>query len=66
MTVRCIRCNAEIEEYIFTRLNVLPYGVRQAPVMLECSKCGHVEFLSATSPLLAELQAAPVYAGDGD
>jgi hypothetical protein len=66
MTVTCIRCNAAIEEYRFTRLKVLPYGERQAPVMLECRKCGHVEFLAASSPLLADLQAAPVYAGDGD
>jgi hypothetical protein len=66
MTVKCIRCDSPTEEYMFTRLNVLPYGVRQAPVMLECRMCGHIEFLSASSPLLADLQAAPVYAGDGD
>ena len=66
MKVSCIRCNSEIEEYLFTRLNVLPSGAGQSPVMLECRKCGHVEFLAPTSPLLAELQAAPMYVGDGD
>ena len=66
MKVSCMRCNTEIEEYRFTRLNVLPNGAGQSPVMLECGKCGHVEFLSLSSPLLAELQAAPMYVGDGD
>jgi hypothetical protein len=35
-------------------------------VMLECSRCGHVEFLSGKSPLLSELQPIPTFVGDGD
>jgi hypothetical protein len=66
MKVTCLRCNTEIEEYLFTRLNFLPYGVGHAHVMLECDKCGHVEFLSRTSPLLEKLEATPTFAGDGD
>ena len=66
MKVTCLRCQTEIEEYLFMRLNFQPYGAGHAHVMLECSRCGHVEFLSRTSPLLANLQAVATYAGDGD
>jgi hypothetical protein len=66
MKVKCLRCQVEIEEYQFMRLNFQPYGTGHAHVMLECSQCGHVEFLARTSPLLASLQAVPTYAGDGD
>jgi RNase P subunit RPR2 len=66
MKVTCLRCHAAIEEYLFMRLNFLPYGVGHSHVMLECDKCGHIEFLSRTSPLLAGLQAIATYAGDGD
>jgi hypothetical protein len=34
--------------------------------MLECPKCGHLEFLSQNSPLLHRLKANPVAVGDGD
>lgn len=66
MKVKCLRCQNEIDEYQFMCLNLQPYGAGHANVMLECSKCGHLEFLSRTSPLLASLQAVPTYAGDGD
>jgi hypothetical protein len=66
MTVTCLRCHGEIEKYLFTGLSFLPYGGGRAHVMIECHSCGHVEFLSRGSPLLAKLQAIPTYAGDGD
>jgi|HubBroStandDraft_4_1064222.scaffolds.fasta_scaffold05619_2 hypothetical protein len=64
MTVNCLRCNQKLEQYGFTGLNFVPEGA--GTVVLECPKCGHLEFLSRTSPLLADLQASPTFAGDGD
>lgn len=66
MKIKCLRCQNEIQEYLFMRLNFQPYGAGHAHVMLECSQCGHVEFLSRSSPLLVNLQAVATYAGDGD
>ena len=66
MTVTCIRCNRDLESYVFTRLRLSSDESERAHVMLECSACGHVEFLSRTSPLLSRLQAAPTFVGDGD
>ncbi len=64
--VECERCHRGLEEYSFTRLPLAPYGAGDGHVMLECPKCGHVEFLSRTSPLLGQLQAITTYVGDGD
>ncbi len=64
--VECVRCHRELEEYSFTRLPLAPYGAGEGHVMLECPKCGHVEFLSRTSPLLGQLHAIATYVGDGD
>ena len=66
MNVTCIRCNRELESYVFTRLRLSSDQPGSAHVMLECPACGHVEFLSRTSPLLSNLQATPTFAGDGD
>jgi hypothetical protein len=51
---------------VFTKLTFLPYGTQSGNVMLECPKCGHLEFLSQNSPLLQRLKANPVAVGDGD
>lgn len=64
--VRCLRCKHEIESYVFTKLNFLPYGMQGGNVVLECPRCGHLEFLSQNSPLLHRLNANPVAVGDGD
>jgi DNA-directed RNA polymerase subunit RPC12/RpoP len=64
--VQCLRCKRELESYIFTKLNFLPYGRQSGTVMLECPKCGHLEFLSQHSPLLQRLKANPAAVGDGD
>ena len=66
MTVNCIRCHQKLEDYLFTGLKFVPEGMGHGIVMLECPKCGHLEFLSRTSPLLVELQARPTFSGDGD
>jgi hypothetical protein len=64
--VLCLRCKHEIESYVFTKLNFLPYGSQGGNVVLECPRCGHLEFLSQSSPLLHRLNANPVAVGDGD
>jgi hypothetical protein len=64
--VPCLRCQHEIDSYVFTKFNPLPYGTPSGNVMLECPKCGHLEFLSQNSPLLHRLKANPVAVGDGD
>jgi hypothetical protein len=64
--VQCLRCKHEIESYVFTKLNFLPYGMQGGNVVLECAKCGHLEFLSQSSSLLQRLKANPVAVGDGD
>lgn len=64
--VQCLRCQHEITSYVFTRFTFLPYGTPSGNVMLECPKCGHLEFLSQNSPLLHRLNANPIAVGDGD
>jgi hypothetical protein len=64
--VQCLRCNSEIDSYVFTKFTFLPYGSAGGNVVLECPKCGHIEFLSQNSPLLRRLNAKPVAVGDGD
>jgi hypothetical protein len=64
--VFCLRCKHQIESYVFTKLTFLPYGTQGGNVVLECPKCGHLEFLSQNSPLLHRLNANPVAVGDGD
>lgn len=64
--VQCLRCRHELESYVFTKFTFLPYGSAGGNVVLECPKCGHIEFLSQNSPLLRRLNAKPVAVGDGD
>jgi len=64
--VQCVRCHNELDSYVFTRFTSLPYGTAGGNVVLECTKCGHVEFMSQNSPLLRLLNARPVAVGDGD
>ncbi|MFY9740577.1 MAG: hypothetical protein WA252_03720 [Candidatus Sulfotelmatobacter sp.] len=64
--LQCLRCKHELDSYVFTKLSFLPYGAQSGNVMLECPKCGHLEFLSQNSPLLQRLKANPVAVGDGD
>jgi hypothetical protein len=64
--VQCLRCHHELDSYVFTKFTFLPYGSASGNVVLECPKCGHIEFLSQNSPLLRRLNAKPVAVGDGD
>jgi hypothetical protein len=64
--VQCLRCHNQIDSYVFTRFTFLPYGSAGGNVVLECAKCGHIELLSQTSPLLRRLNAKPMAVGDGD
>jgi hypothetical protein len=64
--VLCLRCKHQLDSYVFTKLTFLPYGTQGGNVMLECPKCGHLEFLSQDSPILQRLKANPVAVGDGD
>jgi hypothetical protein len=66
MSTSCLRCKTELQEYLFTGLTFLPYGHGRSHVMLECPKCGHVEFLAKDSPLLTNLKPVAIYVGDGD
>jgi RNase P subunit RPR2 len=61
-----LRCHHELDSYAFTRFTFLPYGASGSNVVLECPKCGHIEFLSQKSPLLRRLNAKAVAVGDGD
>ncbi len=64
--VQCLRCHHELDSYVFTRFTFLPYGTHSANVMLECPKCGHIEFMAESSPLLRRLTAIPAAVGYGD
>jgi hypothetical protein len=64
--VQCLRCHHELDSYAFTKFTPQPYGSASGNVVLECPKCGHIEFLSQNSPLLRRLNAKPVAVGDGD
>jgi DNA-directed RNA polymerase subunit RPC12/RpoP len=64
--VQCLRCQKEIESYVFTRVTFLPYGASGGNVVLECTRCGHIELMSQNSPLLRGLNAKPLAVGDGD
>ena len=62
-TVCCLRCEQQLQRYQLMRARIAP-GVGHA--MLSCPKCGHVEFMTETSPLLQNLELIAVDTGDGD
>jgi len=62
-TVCCLRCEQQLQRYQLMRASIAP-GVGHA--ILSCPKCGHVEFMAETSPLLQNLELIAVDAGDGD
>ena len=66
MQVTCLRCNSSLEKYSVTSMTFLPYGSAHSHAMLECSSCGHVEFVARNSPMLGSLEMVEMYAGDGD
>jgi hypothetical protein len=62
-TVCCLRCEQKLERYQLMRASLAP-GAGHA--ILSCPRCGHVEFVSDTSPLLQSLEMVAVDLGDGD
>jgi RNase P subunit RPR2 len=65
-TVCCLRCEQKLERYQLMRLRLAPGSSGQGHAILSCPRCGHVEFVSDSSPLLQTLELVSVDAGDGD
>jgi len=63
-TVNCLRCEQKLERYQLWRASPVPGNSGHA--ILSCSRCGHVEFVSDSSPLLLNLRLDSVDVGDGD
>lgn len=63
-TVSCLRCEKQLDRYQLMRLSLGPGGSGLAA--LSCPRCGHVEFVADSSPLLQSLELVSVDAGDGD
>lgn len=63
-TVCCLRCDQRLERYQLMRASLAPINVGHA--ILSCPRCGHVEFVSESSPLLQSLELVSVDTGDGD
>jgi RNase P subunit RPR2 len=65
-TVCCLRCEQKLERYQLIRISLVPNGRGPGHAILSCSKCGHVEFVADSSPLLQSLELVSADAGDGD
>lgn len=63
-TVCCLRCEQRLERYQLMRTSLAPGSSGHA--ILSCPRCGHVEFVSESSPLLQSLELVAVDTGDGD
>lgn len=63
-TVCCLRCEQRLDRYELMRISLAPGNCGHA--ILSCPRCGHVEFVSESSPLLQGLELVAVDAGDGD
>lgn len=64
--VCCLRCEQKLKRYQLMRVSLAPNGQGPGYAILCCPKCGHVEFVSDSSPLLQSLELVSVDAGDGD
>ena len=62
-TVCCLRCEQKLQRYQLMRASLTP-GTGHA--ILSCLRCGHVEFVADSSPLLQHLELVAVDTGDGD
>jgi hypothetical protein len=63
-TVCCLRCEQKLERYQLMRIG-LTLG-NSGLATLSCPRCGHVELVSDSSPLLQNLELFSVDVGDGD
>jgi hypothetical protein len=62
-TVCCLRCEQKLQRYQLMRASLAP-GISHA--ILSCLRCGHVEFVADSSPLLQHLELVTADTGDGD
>jgi predicted nucleic-acid-binding Zn-ribbon protein len=62
--VCCLRCEQTLRRYQLMRASLVPGNTGHAT--LSCPRCGHVEFVSESSPLLQNLELITVDTGDGD
>jgi RNase P subunit RPR2 len=62
-TVCCLRCEQQLQRYQLMRATLAPGG---GHAILSCPRCGHIELVSDSSPLLQNLELVSVDAGDGD
>lgn len=65
-TVCCLRCEQKLDRYQLMRVSLVPNGHGHGHAILSCPKCGHVEFVSESSPLLHSLEMISIDTGDGD
>jgi len=63
-TVCCLRCEQKLDRYQLMRVSLTPGNTGLAT--LSCPRCGHVELVSDSSPLLQNLELFSVDVGDGD
>jgi hypothetical protein len=63
-TVCCLRCEQKLQRYQLMRASLLPGNFGHA--ILSCPRCGHVEFVAESSPLLQSLELVSPDTGDGD
>jgi RNase P subunit RPR2 len=63
-TVCCLRCEQKLQRYRLIRVTLAPGIAGHA--ILSCPRCGHVEFVSDSSPLLPNLELVSADMGDGD
>jgi len=63
-TVCCLRCEQKLDRYQLMRISLAPGNAGLAT--LSCPRCGHVELVSDSSPLLQNLELFSVDVGDGD
>ena len=63
-TVCCLRCEQRLDRYQLMRPNLTPGNSGLATLL--CPRCGHVEFVADSSPLLHNLEMISVDVGDGD
>jgi len=63
-TVCCLRCEQRLDRYQLMKVSLAPGSHGLAT--LSCPRCGHVEFVADSSPLLHSLELFSVDVGDGD
>ena len=62
--VCCLRCEQRLQRYQLMRPSLTAGSAGHA--ILSCPRCGHVEFMAESSPLLQHLELIAVDTGDGD